>query len=59
MEQISRKKYEKHMIERFGTEYVMGGIHTYLSIEADTLYEKYGIHCINNPMSLNQDLYID
>lgn len=53
------KEYEDEMIKKYGTKKVLGGVHLYYVIEARILYEKYGIHCINNPMSLNRDIYID
>ena len=57
--QIAKQKHKEHMIKHFGEEYVIGGIHIYYAIEAHILYEKYGIYCINNPMSLNKGLYLD
>jgi len=59
VKKIADKEYEEEMIKQFGTKEVFGGVHRYYAIEAKILYEKYGIHCINNPMSLNHDLYID
>lgn len=56
---IANQRYKEHMIKYFGSEYVLGGIHIYYTIEAQVLYDKYGINCVNNPMSLNHDLYID
>ncbi len=57
--EIANQKYKEHMRKYFDNEFIVGGIHIYLAIEAHTLYEKYGIYCINNPMSLNHDLFID
>ena len=59
VEKLAQQKYEEEMIKEFGTKEVFGGVHRYYAIESHILYEKYGIHCINNPMSLNHDLYID
>lgn len=56
---LAQQKYEEEMIKEFGTTKVFGGVHSYYAIESGILYEKYGIRCINNPMSLNHDLYID
>ena len=56
---IANERFQKHMEKHFGAEYPIGAIHIHLAIEAMVLYEKYGIYCINNPMSLNRHLFID
>ena len=57
--QIANQRYREYLLKAFGGKNVIGGAHIYYAIEADTLYEKYGIYCINNPMSLNKGLRID
>lgn len=51
-------EYEKQMYEQYGSMPVLGGEHFYYTIEADILYKKYGITCINNPMKFN-DMLLD
>ena len=59
VKKIANKEYEEEMIKEFGAKIVLGGVHRYWAIEANILYKKYGICCINNPMSLNYGLFID
>ena len=59
VKKMAEKEYEAEMIKEFGTRNVLGGVHRYYAIEANILYEKYGICCINNPMYLNPGLHID
>ena len=56
---IANRRYKEHMMKYFGSEDISGSIHIYYAIEAQVLYEKYGINCVNNPMSLNHELFID
>lgn len=56
---IASQRHKEHMMKYFGSENASGSIHIYYAIEAQVLYEKYGMNCVNNPMSLNRDLCID
>lgn len=59
VEKIASKEYEETMLKKYGTTQVFGGIHQYFGIKSSILYEKYGIYCIHNPMTLNKGLFID
>lgn len=56
---IAVQRHKEHMIKHFGSESILGDVHIYYAIEAHVLYDKYGILCVNNPMSLNHHLFID
>ena len=57
---MAEDKFKEHMKKHFDSdEYILGACHIHWAIEAMVLYEKYGIYCINNPMSLNRHLFID
>jgi len=59
VQETAKVRYETYMTERFGTQRILGGVHLYCKMEADILYQKYGIRCINDPDCLNIGLHTD
>lgn len=55
----AQKEYDKFLADFRDGYAALGDVHKLISIESEILYKKYGIKCINNPMTLNPGVCVD
>ena len=55
----AQKEYDKFLADFRDGYAALGDVHKLISIESEILYKKYGIKCINNPMTLNPGVRVD